>query len=170
MVCGVKGHGGVQDYELNAALVAQKEHESGETAAVDEMREREGQLLAALSDAKLSLSSVMRKHSDAQDKLLELQQREEGSATGAAAEAELANEELERARLRCGAASPAVIPVYLSCHRGIAPPQSILICNMPITSKTWNDIALFFGAVALTSHDLHRNASVGPTLLQIVGA
>lgn len=56
--------------------------------------------MAALADAQASLAAVSRKHQDAQDKLLELQQRKEDSAVGAEADAELANEELDRAKMQ----------------------------------------------------------------------
>lgn len=70
--------------------------------ATSELAAREANLLEALSEAQGQLSSVTRKHRDAQDKLLEYQQTQEGSIVGAAADAELANDELDRAQLRCG--------------------------------------------------------------------
>lgn len=61
--------------------------------------------MVALADAQASLATVSRKHQDAQDKLLELQQRKEDSAAGAEADAELANEELDRAKMQCATSS-----------------------------------------------------------------
>eukprot|EP00892_Ulva_mutabilis_P003056 jgi/Ulvmu1/12751/UM095_0056.1 len=74
-------------------------HRADEEASTD-LREREQRLVAALADAQSSLAAVSRKHQDAQDKLLELQQRKEDSAAGAEADADLANEELDRAKMQ----------------------------------------------------------------------
>lgn len=74
-------------------------HRADDEAASD-LREREQRLVVALADAQASLAAVSRKHQDAQDKLLELHQRKEDSAAGAEADAELANEELDRAKMQ----------------------------------------------------------------------
>ena len=70
--------------------------------ATSELAAREANLLEALSEAQGQLSSIKRKHRETQDKLMEFQQTQEGSIVGAAADAELANDELDRAQLRCG--------------------------------------------------------------------
>ena len=80
---------------------AQEEWESqAKEEATSELAAREANLLQALSEAQSQLSSVTRKHRDAQDKLLDLQQTQEGSVVGAAADADLANEELDRAQMQ----------------------------------------------------------------------
>lgn len=96
----------MQEHQLREAQEATA-HRADEEAAVD-LRQREARLVAALADAQASLVSVSRKHQDAQDKLLELQQRKEDSAVGAEADAALANDELDRAKMQC--ASPRHLP------------------------------------------------------------
>lgn len=89
----------LQEHQLREAQ-EDSARRAGEEAAAD-LREREHQLVVALADAQASLATVSRKHQDAQDKLLEFQQRKEDSAAGAEADAELANEELDRAKMQC---------------------------------------------------------------------
>ena len=90
----------MQSEEVKEAREARDARVQQEASA--ELAAREATLLEALSEAQAQLSSVSRKHRHAQDKLLEFQQSQEGSVVGAAADAELANDELDRAQLRCG--------------------------------------------------------------------
>jgi hypothetical protein len=89
----------MQSKELKDALEEREARAKEE--ATSELAAREANLLHALSEAQSQLSSITRRHREAQDKLLEYQQTQEGSIVGAAADAELANDELDRAQLRC---------------------------------------------------------------------
>lgn len=99
--------------QIQEFKTAQEDRESqAKEEVTSELAAREANLLQALSEAQSQLSSVTRKHRDAQDKLLDLQQTQEGSVVGAAADADLANEELDRAQMRCGL-SYLSMPIWL---------------------------------------------------------
>ena len=88
----------MQEHELSQMQPANSTTVHQET--LDEMRTREQHLVAQLAEADASLATVGKQQQAAQERLLELQSRQEASAAEAEAEASVTDAQLEHAEQR----------------------------------------------------------------------